>query len=223
MPRLHTYSRYLPRPAREVLRERVLLPLAVRGLRRAASPSRGLLGLTRIGWGNLGWSPGVPFLNDVVHYARTTVGPVLECGSGLTTLLVLLQGSPHDAVVSLEHEASCHERISTALARWQLSAARVCLLPLRDYGEFTWYDVASVSLPEAIRLVICDGPPRTTPGGRYGLLPVLAAKLSPGCVVLMDDADSESVQETLRRWVEEFHGEWHRLDPGSGVAVYIHR
>ena len=82
-----------------------------------------------------------------------------------------------------------------ALQRHHISNVNVCLSPLRSYGEFSWYELPSGGLPEEFRLVICDGPPESTPGGRYELLPVLGPRLSKGTVILLDDANRASEAE----------------------------
>jgi len=40
-------------------------------------------------------------------------------------------------------------------------------VPLVDHGDFDWYDVEAVNLPNRIGLVVCDGPKGTTRGGRW--------------------------------------------------------
>ena len=48
-------------------------------------------------------------------------------------------------------------------------------------------------------LVICDGPTEATPGGRYGLLPIMARHLSEDAVVRLDDADTKTGRDVLAR------------------------
>ena len=74
--------------------------------------------------------------------------------------------------------------------------------PLQNYGEFDWYTVPE-SLPSGITLVVCDGPPSATLGGRYGLLPTLGAHFAPNCQVLMDDAIRSSEIDIISRWERE--------------------
>ena len=52
-------------------------------------------------------------------------------------------------------------------------------------------------------LVICDGPTETTPGGRYGILRVMAAHLADDAIVLLDDADTAIGRAALARWQDE--------------------
>ena len=58
-------------------------------------------------------------------------------------------------------------------------------------------------MPKDFSLVICDGPPARTPGGRYGLLPVMKSHLRPGCVILLDDVSRLEEREIIARWAEE--------------------
>ncbi len=54
-------------------------------------------------------------------------------------------------------------------------------------------------------MVVCDGPPggSKTPGGRYGLLPVMKPHLKPGCIVLLDDTGRAAEKKIIARWAEE--------------------
>jgi len=58
-------------------------------------------------------------------------------------------------------------------------------------------------MPRRFALVVCDGPPADTPGGRYGLVPVMREHLSRGCVILLDDAEREHERTIALRWQTE--------------------
>jgi len=79
----------------------------------------------------------------------------------------------------------------------------LCTTPLKDYGDFCWYDAPLASMPASFSLVVCDGPPGATKGGRYGLVPVLGKRLSYGCVIMLDDAAREQELAIARRWEAE--------------------
>ncbi|HXG02512.1 MAG TPA: hypothetical protein VNO23_03730 [Candidatus Binatia bacterium] len=154
-------------------------------------------------WGNYGFAPPREYVEVVAEHARRTRGPVLECGSGLTTLvLAALAGRRGVPVLSLEHLEEWRRGVAAALASLNAPASRVLLAPLRDYGSFAWYAVPP-ELPRDFRLVVCDGPPGDTKGGRYGLLPVLQDSLAPGAVILLDDADRPDEAAVLDRWRRE--------------------
>jgi len=155
------------------------------------------------GWDDQRWSAGVEYLDAVAGASLDGDGPILECGSGLTTLVVATIARRTGAQLwALEHDSRCYDRVQGRLRRFGLEAT-VLPAPLRDYGSFDWYDVEPSTLP-SFSLVVCDGPPSSTRGGRFGLVPVLREKLSPRCTILLDDARRPGEREVLRRWAAEF-------------------
>jgi hypothetical protein len=177
-----------------------------RGLRSLADDPRGSEDIWHElveGWDNKRWSAGVEYLDAVVAAGSRHEGPILECGSGLTTL-VLATMSRHTGsqIWTLEHDERWSHIVRSGLRRFRL-AANVQLTPLRDYGAFDWYDVEALALPR-FSLVVCDGPPSATRGGRFGLVPVLRGNLAHGCVILLDDARRSGEREILERWSVEF-------------------
>jgi hypothetical protein len=188
---------------------------SLRGLHRSIVLRRGLARLRRdprgsdriwgdlvYGWGNDGFSSQPEYLDAVAAAARAEDGPILECGSGLTTLvLASVRATGERDVWSLEEDPAWFRRVEAALRRFGL-AANIRLAPLRSYGEFDWYDVDGLVLP-VFSLVVCDGPTGRTRGGRRGLLPVLGGRLAPGCTVLVDDAARPGEREVLSGWEAE--------------------
>lgn len=177
---------------------------AILNLNDGELPTRAMLQSLSLGWGNDGYAANLDYLQEVAKNAATTAGPILECGSGLTTLLLgMLAGRRGVVVRSLEHSAEWRQRIAAVLTRNQIANVEVLSSPLRDYGDFSWYDPPLQRLPDNFRLVICDGPPGMTKGGRYGLLPVFGPRLSEGTVIVLDDADRPGEVELVNRWKHE--------------------
>jgi hypothetical protein len=152
----------------------------------------------------------------VLDYATSARGPVLEYGSGLTTLLLALHLG-HQAAWSLEQMEEWQRRVQTRL-RLAGTGANVLLAPLTSYGSFQWYDVPAALPRDEFRLVVCDGPPGTTPGGRYGLLPILGERLPKGAVILLDDAQRLGEQAVLQCWEKE--AGWRYTMKDNGTASY---
>lgn len=185
----------------------VFRPAMKRFLRNPEAYARpdhpGLHDLVR-GWGNTGWSGQHEYLSACLAHALTTSGPILECGSGLTTVLVgeiaRRRGLSHWA---LEHAPGWASRVQTFLTRYRIDSVALCTAPLKEYGEFAWYDAPLDRMPSDFSLVICDGPPGRTRGGRYGLMPVMQDRLAPGCVILLDDVRRKQESDTARRWASE--------------------
>src|SRR5438132_12465263 len=138
------------------------------------TPERRLLDELRSAWDNEGFTADLDYLAEVARLAAATPGPVLECGSGLTTLLLgALAGRRGVEVWSLEHDADWRRRVSVALREHIAGQVYLWLSPLTDYGEFDWYAAPLPLMPDAFRLVVCDGPPDDTRGGRVGLVAVI--------------------------------------------------
>ena len=156
------------------------------------------------GWGNETWSALDDYLVACLDRALSTSGPVLECGSGLSTLLVgaiaQRRGYRHWA---LEHTPQWAEKVARHLERYGIRSVVLSAKPLKDYGEFCWYDPPMEMMPDDFALVVCDGPPSDSKGGRYGLVPVMRERLADGCVILLDDAHREAEQAIVRRWGAE--------------------
>jgi hypothetical protein len=159
-------------------------------------------------WGNESWSATAPFLMGMLGWLPRTSGAIVECGSGLSTLVLaaaLIRGDR--TLLSLEHDRSWAERIGTRLPARTRSFVTVALSPLDSYGSFDWYSLPPAQLPTSIGFVVCDGPPGSTRGGRYGMGPVLKDRLAPGCIVLLDDTHRSEERAILQRWRTELGGE----------------
>ena len=159
------------------------------------------------GWGN-SWSAQLEFLEATLRETRHTDGPILECGSGLSTLLIGAVAQARGIRVwSLEHEPRWAERVQRYLRKYGIHSVTVCTAPIRSYGEFDWYSLTSMqSVPGKIPLVICDGPPGGTRGGRYGLVPVMLDKLRMDCTILLDDGAREEERAIAERWAQVLAG-----------------
>ena len=199
----------LPRPIKRLIPPQIKRPArsavlsymfrqAMRDVAKLAPgqmPSRELLKKLRLGWDNQGWDAKLDYMEEILRRALETKGPVLECGSGLTTLLLgQLAGRRGVETWSLEHNAEWHGRVSSARARHRVQGVHLCFAPLRDYQEFNWYDPPLAEMPERFSLVICDGPPDTR-GGLRGL-----------CVRRFSDRITRMQWERIR-----FSGGWRPL------------
>jgi hypothetical protein len=160
------------------------------------------------GWGN-SWSAQLEYLEGTLSEVRRNDGPILECGSGLSTLLIGAIAQTRGASVwSLEHEPRWAERVQKYLHQYGIYSVTVCMAPLRSYGEFDWYGLSALQpVPNGISLVICDGPPGSTRGGRLGLVPVMLEKLRADCTILLDDGARAEERAIAERWASMLAGE----------------
>jgi hypothetical protein len=183
-----------------------VLSRVVRQLARRGAPStHSTLWTDAIyGWGNR-WAADEPYLAEVVRSAQRSTGPILECGSGLTTLLIgVVAARSGIELHSLEHDAAWHVRVSEAIRLYDTGrSTTVHLAPLRDFGDYDWYDAPVERMPRDFSLVVCDGPPEATRGGRSGMLPQMRKSLAPGCSMLLHDTNRTAERELILRWGRE--------------------
>lgn len=157
------------------------------------------------GWGNEKWAAEERYLGEVVRSAERTKGPIIECGSGLTTLLMgAVSTRTGVRVDALEHTPEWRDRVNASMRAHGIEGPTVHSAPLRNYGEYDWYDTQLASLPSDVRLVVCDGPPSSTRGGRSGMIPVLKTKLATGCVILLDDVIRDAESQLVRDWIRDY-------------------
>ncbi len=152
-------------------------------------------------WGNLGFMASISYLDRVKQAVEWVDGPILECGSGLSTLLMAIlthkKGIP---IYALENHSGWFERMNTTMARYGFDQVTIVQAPLRDFGEYDWYSFDKSILPSNIDLVICDGPPGNIKGSRYGLVPEVHEYLSNECRILLDDANRKNEKQVLENW-----------------------
>lgn len=159
-------------------------------------------------WGNVGWSADVRYLKYLLNEVLTSRNlTILECGSGLTTVLlgVIADRQSHQ-LISLEHHSEWHDRMCGRLLKERIQNATVYHCPLKNHGDFEWYDVSPCNFLDTplIDLVVCDGPPAQTRGGRLGLPFVLGSALREGCVIAVDDTHRPSERRILDHWNMHF-------------------
>jgi hypothetical protein len=188
----------------------------IRRLPKGQPPERELIRKIHAVWGNPDYSASVSYLEAAARHAATTKGPLLECGSGLSTLLLGALGEVNGFDVwTLEHDVEWHRLVALELERHKISNVHLCLAPLKDFGGgVSWYDSPLREFPQAFSLVICDGPPNwTTPGARYGVVAVIRDRLPRSWNILLDDARAAGKTGTLSRLAEE---------PGISITTHTH-
>jgi hypothetical protein len=202
---LRTAARRIAHPVQREYRDwmlkRTLASLQDR-LRRGLPASAAHLARLRHFWSNDAWSAQTDFLQSMLRWLPRTSGTILECGSGLSTVL-LAAGADGRRIVSLENNLDWAARVRSALPYEPRSQVEITVSPIRAYGEFDWYSVGAIEQLTPVGFVVCDGPPGQTRGGRYGLAPVLKSTLAPGCVVMLDDTGRPEERAIVARWLTE--------------------
>lgn len=135
---------------------------------------------------------------------------VLELGSGATTVWMALASRRRGGdvrIVSLEASADFAEVTRTAVRRNavdDLVDLRVAALDevTTKHGAQQWYEAPAWNDLTGIGLLFIDGPPGGTgPNARYPAVELLAERLAPGAVVVIDDADRDDEKAMLADWL----------------------
>lgn len=185
---------------------RLILGRAIRSLQRdirAGIVQNDLISQLRYGWGNEGWSGSENYIRGCLNEALRCEGPILECGTGLTTLIIgAVAESRSLPFVSLEHSAEWRDHTSAVAKSLGLANVHIHHAPLVDCGSYEWYDVSRMC-DRGFSLILCDGPPAQTKGGRYGLLPAARHLMADPCTILLDDAVREDERRVAQKWRQE--------------------
>lgn len=185
------------------------------------APDRDVLTELAHAWGEDGYRAAGGYLEEVARWATEAKGPVLEIGSGLTTLILgSVLGRRGLPIWTLEHHPDYFANTEARLKRYNLTNVQLTLAPLRDYGEYCWYDPPLAELPRNFGLIVADGPPGDVKGGRFGLLPVLGSHFASDAVVLLDDAERPKEKAVLQKWGSEY-GLSHQSHARDGKAWAI--
>ena len=129
----------------------------------------------------------------VTGVARKCRGPIIETGSGLSS--VFMGAATDQTVYSLEHVANYAAQTVTWCEEAGVSNVGVCHAPLKDF----WYDIDQFDLPKKFALGFCDGPPRMY-GTRMKFFEVLASRCE---VIVVDDIKTDNgFAKAVNAWAE---------------------
>jgi hypothetical protein len=139
---------------------------------------------------------------------------VLECGSGVSTLLQAsyFEARGEGTVVSLDHDEHWARQTRSMLATAGLShRARVIDAPLTRQlikgTEVSWYDVSTLEKgEEPFDLLVVDGPPTSSDLSRWPVVQALWDHLAPDVTILLDDGRRKSEARTAQRWLDDLGG-----------------
>ena len=160
-------------------------------------------------WDNGTWTADAGFLAAVARRVLSEPGPCLDCGSGLSTLMLgALTRTRRDPVWSLEQDVEWSRVMGRALDAFGFDHVRLRHAPLRAWPDFVWYDVPDGWFPERFRVICCDGPavhrapwsPDQFTGWRAGLVDVLDRGATGFDTILLDDAEDKRAGALVARW-----------------------
>jgi predicted O-methyltransferase YrrM len=157
---------------------------------------------------NLGsWKADTGLLTLVAdHILKARPKRVVEFGTGASTLIVAraLQLAGGGTFTSFEQHPEFVQATRDWLAEHGLEAdlRAVPLRPSPGGWPGLWYDHGE--LPDAIDLLLIDGPPWTIHPFTRGAASTLFDRIAPGGTVLLDDAARPGERLVARRWRREW-------------------
>jgi hypothetical protein len=138
------------------------------------------------------WGAQEDVLAAAVCLAKEANGPIIETGSGLTS--IVMAAATSQTVYCLEHDPYYASRLIKMATEAGVEVG-LCRVPL--VGE--WYDLSEFKgLPERFALGLNDGPPRYLGGNRK----LFFSKMKCD-VIISDDADDRDYAAFLREWAED--------------------
>lgn len=176
------------------------------------------------------WSAAPDFLQLIIDHVLThQPRTIVECGSGLTTLMLAracaMNGVGH--VHSLENGADYAANTRLDIARYGLNEYSTVLhAPLHpvnvDSRDYQWYDLTPLTASH-IDLLIVDGPPGFIQRhSRYPALPLLRDRLADDCTVFMDDAARPDERELVEMWLREMPAARHEYIANERGCAILH-
>ena len=143
---------------------------------------------------NLYGSPGFALppaaLEECWAMARQAHGDILECGSGLSTLVMglALKGSAR-RLYSLENNLEWVDRVQTWLERYGVENVRLIYAPLQPGPHGVWYGAEASDLPDRFDGLLVDGPKRDDGVNRLAVFDVLGDAIRGARTWIVDDVE----------------------------------
>lgn len=172
---------------------------------------------------------GLLRLVDMIEHRP--IRTIVELGSGTSTVLLsyaLEKRGTGGRIVSLDHDPHVASITRSTLDEHGFAGgpAEVRDAPMTpgvlDGHSTPWYDPRSFEDVEGIDLLVVDGPPKASGDlARYPALPMLLSRLSPGAVIVVDDAARPDETAMVERWLADVPGLRHLGEGGRQVLLVL--
>lgn len=140
------------------------------------------------------WGAQVDILSLSVLLARKAKAPIIEAGSGLTT--ILMAAATDQTVWCIEHSENFARQLELMARQAGVRNIALVTAPLKD----GWYDIADdlPQMPGQYSIGLIDGPPRVM-GDRMKFFDVFGDRCE---IFLADDANDAGYAAKLTSWAE---------------------
>jgi predicted RNA methylase len=156
------------------------------------------------------WAASADVLHLAANLARSTELPILEMGTGIST--VILAAASKSRVWAVEHDPQYAEAVKGMMTSAAVGNVALITAELKD----GWYDLEAdmASLPAEFGLAFVDGPPRVH-GSRMKFFEVFGHRCE---VILCDDADDATYAQKLKAWAAA-NGRTYQADGRAAVIL----
>jgi hypothetical protein len=159
------------------------------------------------------YSLGPTSLQLIYQHCKEANGPILECGSGISTIIASLACQRNGQTIhSLEHDLEWFRHTRNFIQLFKQKPVALHYAPFREYdektkapantnshaGTFIWYD--NDNLPDKFAVAIIDGPPRMY--GREGVYKLMLDRIKDA-VWIVDDFEDPSQAAMCRKYAEQ--------------------
>jgi hypothetical protein len=182
---------------------------ALREQARTGRIASSLISEIHAAWGNTSWSADASFVTELAERTLASAGPFLDCGSGLSTIVVGAIAEERGARVwSLEQDPAWHAHVRAALLAHKILSVELWHAALRTHGDYAWFDIDDRHLPRWFAHIYCDGPsvlPDEWPEPQYsnwrgGVAPILRSLGIGFDQIVLDDAEDARCPILRQRW-----------------------
>lgn len=163
------------------------------------------------------WGAPEEVLIAAASLARRSTLPIIEAGSGLTTV-VMAAANPKNRVWCMEHDPQFVLQTATMARQAGVDNIAICEWPLVD----GWYKPDAkekAMLPERFGLGLVDGPPRAS-GDRMTFFRVFGAACER---IIADDADSPAYKDDLTAWAADNGRKTYFIDRAAIFGAEVER
>ena len=172
------------------------------------------------------WKADAGFLHRIIDaIEELQPATVVELGAGASSLVAAaaLKANGGGALISYDQHGDFVQTTRQWLNDHGLDAdIRHAPLAAQIPGwDGTWYQTHN--LPDAIDLIIIDGPPWTVHPFIRGAAESLFSRLTPGGIILLDDAARPGERLVARRWRRQWPDITFQRLPGSTKGTLIGR
>jgi len=159
--------------------------------------------------GNVAYTLPHESLARLYHEAKAAQGNILECGTGLSTIIMglALAGTGH-RVYALEHDLSWLRKATAWLQRYEVETVNLFYAPLFPHEKGDWYGIRAHELPSDFDIAVIDGPPRWL-SDRTVAGDVLGEALARTRLWMVDDAQDEPIKSFVHQTASERDIETH--------------